>query len=427
MTQRTADGAFPVPRELTPQQEAYDWLLAIGLLILLWVQITLPLLLIFIGVHAPRLPAFPEGGGVLLFGPDIPTATEYLLLAFVCLPLGLRRRYPMSVLGVVVAAAAVFGVVGHPQAMTVIAVMVAIYTVGTLYDRTSLVVATVATAIALLAVNILGSDARFWLAELIRTGSLVAVAAALGTAMRNQRAYIAEVEQRAQEAERTREEEARRRVDEERLRIARELHDITAHSLSVIAVQSGAAAHVIDSRPDEARRSLEAIRYTARDALTELRRMVGVLRGEDTTDTAPHEPASTLRLLPVLADQFRNAGVPVELDTEGELDDVPAVVDNSAYRVVQEALTNVLRHAGEGTKARVVVRVEATALRIEVVDNGAGASLPLAEGHGLAGMRERAAALGGTFEAGPGEGASGFRVAVWYPLAQTLAPNGEVR
>ncbi len=349
----------------------------------------------------------------------MPTALEFGLLAIICLPLGLRRRFPMSVLTVVTLAAAFYETIQRPQAFTIIAVMVAVYTVGTLYDRLTLVLAAVASAIVLLGVSVVGSDARFWLAQFLRTGSLIATAAALGSAMRNQRAYIAEVELRASEAERTRDEEAKRRVDEERLRIARELHDITAHSLSVIAVQSGAAAHVIDSRPDEARRSLDAIRLTARDALTELRRMVGVLRGEGRGEVAPHEPAATLGQLPTLVGQFRDAGVKVTLEDGGALPPIPAVVDNSAYRVVQEALTNVLRHAGERAGVRVIVRAEGDTLKVDVIDDGAGAVEAWAEGHGLAGMRERAEVLGGEFWAGPAQGGKGFRVAVTYPLTHT--------
>ena len=208
-------------------------------------------------------------------------------------------------------------------------------------------------------------------------------------------------------------------MDEERLRIARELHDITAHSLSVIAVQSGAAAHVLDKRPDEARRALEAIRTTSKDALQELRRMVGVLRGER-SEEAPTEPVASLSQLSVLAAQFRHAGLEVDLDVPALGSAVPSVVDSSAYRVVQEALTNVLRHAGPGTRVSVAVTCDASSLTVDVTDDGPGPPPDWSEGHGLAGMRERAVALGGTFEAGPAA-ERGFRVDVRYPLTV----NGE--
>ncbi len=236
---------------------------------------------------------------------------------------------------------------------------------------------------------------------------MIAVAAALGDATRNRRAYVAEVEQRAVDAERTREEEARRRVDEERLHIARELHDVTAHSLSIIAVQSGAAAHVIDSNPAEARRALEAIRRTSKDALDDLRAMLGVLRSNDESD-APLAPAPGLERLGELSGPMHDAGVDVTFELGDGLDDLPAVVGSSAYRIVQEALTNVIRHAGP-CSATVRVWREDGELAIEVLDNGRGPGhADTSAGHGLAGMRERAVALGGSLSAGAAE-SGGFR------------------
>ena len=216
----------------------------------------------------------------------------------------------------------------------------------------------------------------------------------LGDATRNRRAYVAEVEQRAADAERTREEEARRRVDEERLRIARELHDVTAHSLSIIAVQSGAAAHVIDSDPAEARRALEAIRRTSKDALDELRAMLGVLRAAEESD-APLAPVPGLARLgelvaPLDRRRLRRHGRRRRTTSAR----FPAVVEGSAYRIVQEALTNIVRHAG------VVPRfadasAEKTALCTIAVDNDgrtphAAASRRRARSRGHARARDRA-------------------------------------
>jgi signal transduction histidine kinase len=204
-------------------------------------------------------------------------------------------------------------------------------------------------------------------------------------------------------------------VDEERLRIARELHDITAHSLAIVAVQSGAALHVLDTDPVAARGALVAIRDTSRNALNELRAILGVLRGSgEVPEGAPLAPTPGLARVPDLVAPLADAGLEVELIAPGIADPLPAFVDASAYRIVQEALTNVLRHAGDASVA-VSVRRDADTLAIEVTDDGS--SRPTGEeGHGIAGMRERASALGGTFQAGPRlEG--GWRVAATLPVA----------
>ena len=343
------------------------------------------------------------------------SAFSYGLVALAFLPLAFRRTYPLAVLAVVTAVAAVNDLVPGPPSLVFLAPLIALYTVGTMRSRRTLVVAAGLTIAVQLAVALPNHPVTtFWAADALRIISMVAVAAALGDATRNRRAYIAEVEQRAAEAERTREEEARRRVDEERLRIARELHDVTAHSLSIIAVQSGAAAHVIDSDPAEARRSLESIRRTSKEALDELRAMLGVLRSADEGD-APLAPVPGLVRLDELAGPMREAGFNVTLDLDDEVGEIPAVVDASAYRIVQEALTNVVRHAGP-CSVRVSIHRSGRDLAIEVVDTGRGPGVSsLREGHGLTGMRERAVALGGSFSAGSGE-AGGFRVAALVPL-----------
>jgi signal transduction histidine kinase len=403
----------------TRREELFDWLLAVGLTAFVFLQMAIPRFLVLRGVPMPRTPfTGPHGGGVLI-GMVQPTFEIFVLGALCILPLGLRRRFPLSVLAFITAATVVFTLSEHPPVLITLGMLVAIYTAGVFYDRGTLVAATAVALLALLLVALPPLDSERWFAEFVGTVGVIGVAAALGDATRNRRAYIAEVEQRALEAERTRDEEARRRVDEERLRIARELHDVTAHSLSVIAVQSGAAAHVLDTKPEESRRALEAIRKTSRDALTELRRMVGVLRGEE-EGVAPHEPMSTLAQLPGLVGQFSDAGMDVRLDVPADLSSVPTLVDSSAYRVIQESLTNALRHAGPGATASVNVFVWADAVDVVVTDTGQGSAADWAEGHGLAGMRERAVALGGTFDAGAGAD-GGFRVAVRYPLA---APGG---
>ena len=346
--------------------------------------------------------------------PDV-TWVTYALVASAFLPLALRRRFPLSVLGVVTAVAAFNDLRPGPPSLLFLAPLIALYTVGTLKSRRVLVIASTLTMAVQLAVTYPSyGTTNFW-ADAVRIVSMIAVAAALGDATRNRRAYVAEVEQRAAEAERTREETTRRRVDEERLRIARELHDITAHSLSIIAVQSGTAAHVIDTNPIEARRSLEAIRRTSKGALEELRAMLGVLRSAEEDGDAPLTPSPGLAGLEDLARPMAEAGVDVTLTVDDDIQDVPVVVEASAYRIIQEALTNVVRHAGP-CSVTITVHKNGNTLALEVVDTGMGPADPdTVNGHGLAGMRERAVALGGSFSAGPAA-ATGFRVAAQLPL-----------
>lgn len=390
-----------------------DSLLAVALTVLVWLQLAMPRLAISGGPPIRRA----EFGHAIFPPRPLPSVWAYVLVAICFLPLALRRRYPLSVLAVVAVASGVYSWLPHPPALTLIAVLIALYTVGTRYPREELALATVVAAAITLPASLPAFGTTFWVGELVRVAALLAAAALLGDATRNRRAYVAEVEHRALEAERTREEEARRRVDEERLRIARELHDITAHSLSIIAVQSGMAKHVIRKNPEQATSALEAISDTSRSALNELRSVIGVLRGVDEAGGVPLAPAPSLSRLEDLTRPLEEAGLAVEAQVTGDLGRLPSVVDASAYRIVQEAFTNVMRHAGA---SRVEVRVEAgeDEVRITVRDDGRGAPEGTAappEGHGIPGMRERALALGGTFRAAPIRG-GGFEVGARLPL-----------
>ena len=214
--------------------------------------------------------------------------------------------------------------------------------------------------------------------------------------------------------ENERAEEAKRAVAEERLRIAQDLHDVVAHSMGVIAVQAGVGAHVIDTDPVEAKKSLEAISQTSRSTLAEIRRMLGVLREDE---NASYEPAPGLADLDRLVRDVEGAGLDVDVRNEGPHTQLPPGVDFTAYRIVQEALTNVLKHAGHA-HASVVVGYEENALRLEIADDGRGVNGRAAPGgHGLMGMRERVGVYGGSFEAGPRTG-GGFRVAVRIPYGE---------
>ena len=342
------------------------------------------------------------------------TPLSYVLVLVACLPLALRRRFPLTVLAITTLAVAIYQAFPNPPTLIVLAPLIAVYTVGAERSRKTLVVSAVAVAVVLIASSGLTSGLASVWTDIVRIVATVGVAAAIGDATRTQHAYLAAVELRAAEAERTREEEARRRVDEERLRIARELHDVVAHSLSIIAVQSGAAAQVLDTDPTQARASLDAIRLTSKQALDELRSMLGILRADGESD-APLAPVPGLGRVEELVAPLRAAGIAVTLTIEGSLEDLPALVDASAYRVVQEALTNAVRHAGPSAVG-VTVRREPGMLEVRVEDDGRGSASASTGGHGLAGMRERVIALGGTFEAGP-RPQGGFAVDAKLPLA----------
>ena len=239
----------------------------------------------------------------------------------------------------------------------------------------------------------------------------------LGGSVRGRRAERAAMEERARHLAETREEEARRRVAEERVRIARDLHDSVAHSMASISVQAGVGAHVLDERPEDARAALLAIKHASRTALAELRATLSMLRSGD---TASREPAAGFDRLGSLVESSRAAGLPVDVVIEGEARPLPPAVDTAAFRIVQESLTNVIRHAGPA-RATVAVRHGDDGVEIEVTDDGRGAvdGNGAAEGggggHGLAGMRERVALLGGALYAGTRR-SGGYRVRARLPL-----------
>jgi signal transduction histidine kinase len=244
---------------------------------------------------------------------------------------------------------------------------------------------------------------------------LITVAILLALLVRGRRALTAETQERLRLAAEERDREAARRVAQERLRIARELHDTVAHAIATITVQSGTALHVLDARPDQARDALRAIRETGQSALSELRATVGVLR-EENEGTAPIDRTAGLDRLPALLAAVRSAGLAVTVDTDGAPVPLPSTVDHAGYRILQEALTNVLRHAGPDATATVHIGYRPTELCLEVLDDGTGSANADGTGHGLDGMRERAAALGGTVSAGPRDG-GGFAVRARLPVA----------
>jgi signal transduction histidine kinase len=331
------------------------------------------------------------------------------LVAAAAAALVLRRSHPLQVwVATLVAAVAVLVHAGEPLVGTVL-LCAALYTVGTRCPVRTTIGAALVTGVvfagAMTAVERVFSD------QALSLLAFTAVAAAVGVAVRSQRAAVEAAEARARQAETTREEEAERRVTDERLRIARELHDVLAHHISVINVQAGVARHLLDTRPDEARTALGLVRAASRTVLSEMSAVLGLLRtGEEET---PVEPAPGLDQLPALVDGIRRAGLATMLQVEGEPFPLPEIADLAAYRIVQESLTNALRH-GTGT-ADLVVRYTASGVVIEVRNPRPEDAPPSGGGgHGLVGMRERVAAMGGRFAAGA-EPAGPFTVRAEIP------------
>jgi signal transduction histidine kinase len=351
---------------------------------------------------------------VLPFDPGSPEAwAAYLLVLAHTLPIAVRRRWPLAVLAWGLATGVAFAALGLNLVSLTFAVLVYLYTVAAHRPRVDSLAGLAATEALLVLVWLARPGAIGDGGTLVLDGLIMAAGWWLGDGARRRQEAVASARQRAAELEEAREELARRAVTEERLRIARELHDVVAHSMSIIAVQSGVGVHVLDSQPEEARKALAAVEATSRQALVEMRRLLGVLR-QEAEPRGSLAPAPGLAEVEALAAEVARAGVRVEVHIEGTPCELPAGLDLSAYRIVQEALTNVVRHAGPAT-ARVAVRYSPGQVALEVVDDGRGPGAEDRGGHGLAGMRERAALYGGTLEAGPVPG-GGFRVAATLPV-----------
>ncbi|WP_405880550.1 sensor histidine kinase [Streptomyces sp. NBC_01136] len=249
-----------------------------------------------------------------------------------------------------------------------------------------------------------------------------ALAWVLGDSIRTRRAYLAQLEERAARLEKEREAQAKVAVAAERARIARELHDVVAHNVSVMVVQADGAAYVMDTAPDQARKALETISGTGRQALAEMRRLLGVLRTGEHQESGEYMPQPDVEQLDDLIEQCRTSGLPVDFKVEGTPRPLPSGVELTAYRIVQEALTNTRKHGGPNTGASVRLVYFDDGLGLLVEDDGKGAPHELYEeggadgqGHGLIGMRERVGMVGGTLDAGPRPG-GGFRISALLPL-----------
>jgi signal transduction histidine kinase len=337
-------------------------------------------------------------------------------------PFVFRQHAPLAVLLSTTTAVVVNMSLGHNEGLTPFFIWVAAITVGVMCPLRKTIFGAAylfAGMLVLLVSDGYGFDAE----SFVINGALFAAIFMFGINLRARKARIVALEERTEAVEREKEEEARRAVADERLHIARELHDVVAHSMGVIAVQASVGEHVIDDNPAEAKRALEAISGVSRSTLAEIRRMLGVLRDADDDARrggAEYAPAPGLSELNRLIGEFDGAGLRVALTYDGARQELPRGVDLTAYRIVQEALTNVLKHAGPAT-ATVHVRYEPGALGLEIVDDGRGVNGRSSgrSGHGLVGMRERVAVYDGTLETGPDVG-GGFRVAVRLPYEEPV-------
>ncbi|MGI5522470.1 sensor histidine kinase [Micromonospora sp. CA-259024] len=359
----------------------------------------------------------------------------FALLAVTGLVLTVRRRWPVPVFVTVALASLVYYSLDFPDGPGWLGLFVALYTLAAYGDgRRSLVVASAGTTVLAVAWLVAAADiepraAIGWV--FFRIGASV-MSAALGESVRSRRVIAAEAQERAELAERTREEEARARVDAERLRIAREVHDTVAHAIAIINVQSGVTAHVLDKRPEVAREALQAIEQTSSRALREMRAILGVLR-DDNDERAPYPGLGQIDELTAKA---RDAGLDINLEQTSPATPLPSAVGSVAYRILQESITNVIRHVGP-TRVTVALNPGIDALEIRVTDEGrraapgddpAGPHLPVQHppgtgssartGRGILGMRERCQLLGGELDAKPTPG-GGFEVTARLPLAPT--------
>jgi signal transduction histidine kinase len=372
-----------------------------------WVAIDVAAAALMIAVVSARTPeeATHAPPGTVLTATQVPAGVALVCVAAVAV--AARRRRPLPALAVSAAAQVAVAFAGAAFAQDALLAMALVtYTVARVKPAIPARAALLSVLAAFTLAAFLAPDsepislgfgsASVAFARAAVEGAFVSAAWATGRAMRSAAAYN--------------ERYARATVQEERLRIARELHDVVAHSMSVIAVQAGVGSFLIRDRPEEAEKALAVIETTSRASLTEMRRLLDMLREERPGDLLP---APGLADLPELADQTRRAGLEVELAVDGEPRGLPAGADLAAFRVIQEALTNVLKHSG-ASRCRVSVGYQADGVTITVADEGTGPYDGEA-GHGLAGMRERVTMYGGTLQAGPRAG-TGFGVEAWLPL-----------
>ncbi|KAA0935770.1 MULTISPECIES: sensor histidine kinase [Streptomyces] len=343
-----------------------------------------------------------------------------------CLVIALRRRLPEAMLLLAVFAGASQLVLDMPLVPADFALLVITFTVasnGTRWaSRLALTAGLCAAPLAQLRWPEEHTGIGGQIAIVVFQTVPFALAWVLGDSLRTRRAYFAQLEERAARLEKEREAQAKVAVAAERARIARELHDVVAHNVSVMVVQADGAAYVLDAAPDQAKKALEIISGTGRQALAEMRRLLGVLRTGEHQESGEYVPQPDVEQLDDLIEQCRGSGLPVDFKIEGTPRPLPSGVELTAYRIVQEALTNTRKHGGPNAGASVRLVYFDDGLGLLVEDDGKGAPHELYEeggvdgqGHGLIGMRERIGMVGGTLDAGPRPG-GGFRISALLPL-----------
>ena len=344
-------------------------------------------------------------------------AFNILLIVLMTVPLALRRVYPTSVFFIIVAAWVAERLLDYPETLAVVATAIAFYTIGAELPRRKSARIGGGTALFIVGFTTIGVLALESVtgASLI-TGVISTVTPLLlGREVHERRRRVEELRERAERAERDREEEARRAVADERARIARELHDVVAHQMTVITLQAEGARRIADGADPRVVEALETISDAGHSALNEMRRTVELLRApEDESDT---KPLPRLRDVEDLAETIRVAGMPVDLEIEGDVRPLAEGTELSAYRIVQESLTNSVRHGGPEVTAQVKIEYGEDHLDVLILDDGRGGSADTGDGvgHGIIGMRERIAVLGGEFSAGPHTG-GGYEVHASIPV-----------
>ncbi|WP_037602177.1 sensor histidine kinase [Streptacidiphilus rugosus] len=352
------------------------------------------------------------------------SVVQLLISLCLCGLLCVRRIYPDATLWIAAALSFVQLAYGDNVYVADIALLVLCYGAAAFgkpwTSRAALMLGFASGPLAVIAFDHTVMSRPSMIAEALLASTPFVLSWVLGRFTSIRRAYYLELEDRAARLERERDAQAKVAVAAERARIARELHDVVAHNVSVMIVQADGASYVMDSSPEQAKEALATIAGTGRQALTEMRRLLGLLRSEETT--GEYVPQPGVEQLPDLLEQVRSAGLPVEFKVEGEPRPLPRGVELTAYRIVQEALTNARKHGGPQASATVRISFEDGDLAMVIEDDGRGASAQLAKdggedgfGHGLIGMRERVGMVGGSLDAGPRVG-GGFRIKAVLPL-----------
>jgi signal transduction histidine kinase len=342
----------------------------------------------------------PDGLG---FGLGIVAAASLLL----------RRSRPLTTFGVVLAVHLLYHGLGYPGAGPFPTMVVALFGLAAAGLRREAIGSAILVSLNALLMQVLRENTPLLSPTIIMPAVFSAASVFAGEAAHNRSRYLAEVRERIARAEADREIQTQRRLTEERLRIARELHDIMAHTITVITVQAGEAQDALDEYPELTREALKNIREASREAMSELKATVDVLRESDASD-ASRTPAPGIKELSELVQTAGGGSLHTTLEVQGEARPLPAAVELTAYRIVQESLTNVIRHA-RASQAAVLVSYEPSTVIVQVEDDGQGSAASPADGHGVMGMRERAEAIGGRLEAGPGA-ERGFRVRAILPV-----------